>query len=59
MARKRHGKSSQYSRCSYSHNLPKKGRHISTSIFAEIVANGGRDQCGREMPRPMASTASE
>ena len=26
---------------------------------AEIVANGGRDQSGREMPRPAASTASE
>ena len=37
MARKRHGKSSQYSRCSYSHNLPKKGRHISTSILGNFV----------------------
>ena len=26
---------------------------------AEIVANGGRDQSGREMPRPTASAASE
>ena len=32
---------------------------FSLVFSAEIVANGGRDQSGREMPRPTASAASE